>query len=54
MTVPQGIASDYCDECGSTDIGKATIFSWLELQKTTYRPIYRERPIKKFNPFKNY
>lgn len=45
--------SDYCDDCGSTSIGKTSIESWLELQETTFKPIYRDRPIKKFNPFKN-
>lgn len=54
MSVPQGIAEDYCDVCGSTDIGKASIFAWLELQKTTFKPIYRDRPLVKFNPFRNY
>lgn len=54
MTVPEGIASDYCDDCGSTDIGKTTIFAWLDLQKTTFKPLYRDKPIRKFNPFKNY
>ena len=54
MTVPQGIAEDYCDDCGSTDIGKANIEIWLELQRTTFKPLYKERPIKPFNQFKNY
>lgn len=54
MTAPLGIAGDYCNECGSTDIGKASIFAWLELQKTTYKPLYRERPIRNFNPFRNH
>jgi len=53
MTVPQGIAEDYCGECGSTDIGKASIEAWKDLQKTTYKPLYRERPVRTFNPFKN-
>lgn len=22
--------SDYCDNCGSTDLGNATIYEWLE------------------------
>lgn len=32
----------YCDHCGSGYISKASIESWLHLQKTKYKPIYRD------------
>lgn len=51
MTMP-GLSDDYCDECGSTDIGKANIDIWLELQKTMFKSPYRDKPEKKFNIFK--
>lgn len=28
-----GAVSEYCDDCGSTDIGKCSIGSWEELYK---------------------
>ena len=32
-----GVQEDnYCDICGSTDIGKATIFEWREMYKERY------------------
>lgn len=51
MTMP-GLSDDYCDDCGSTNIGKANIEIWLELQKTVFRSLYPEKPTKKFNIFK--
>lgn len=51
MTMP-GLPYDYCDCCGSTDVGKASIESWLELQKTKFKSPYRDKPEKKFNIFK--
>lgn len=51
MTMP-GLSDDYCDDCGSTNIGKANIDIWLELQRTVFRSPYPERPVKKFNIFK--
>lgn len=50
MTTP-GL-NEYCDSCGSTDIGKANIDIWLELQKTVFKPIGRDKPVKKQNIFK--
>jgi hypothetical protein len=47
-----GCYSDFCDDCGSTSIGKTSIESWQVLQKTTFKPLYKDRPVKKFNPFK--
>lgn len=44
--------SDYCDTCGSTDIGKANIEIWLELQKTVFKPVADDRPKRKLNIFK--
>lgn len=41
MTIPE-LPDDYCDKCGSTDIGKASIEAWLELQKTVYNPMKEE------------
>lgn len=54
MIGPQNILSDFCDDCGSTDIGKASIESWQELQKTKFKPKYRERPVHEYDPFKGY
>lgn len=51
MAMP-GFTNDYCDECGSTSIGKASIEAWLELQKTTFKSPYKDKPEKKFNIFK--
>ena len=34
---------DYCDACGATNIGKASIESWIELQETIYKSV---KPIK--------
>lgn len=51
MTMP-GLSDDYCDDCGSTNISKAHIEAWLELQKTVFRSPYPEKPTKKFNIFK--
>lgn len=50
MAMP-GFVNDYCDKCGSTDIGKASIEVWLDLQKTVYQKKEEERP-KRFNIFK--
>jgi hypothetical protein len=41
MTVA-GFPDDYCDKCGSTNIGKASIEAWQELQRTVYNPIREE------------
>lgn len=35
--------SDYCDECGSTDIGKASIEEWEGLYKNKYGHKYIEK-----------
>lgn len=51
MTMP-GLSDDYCDICGSTNIGKANIDIWMELQKTVFKSSLPERPVKKFNIFK--
>jgi len=32
-----GVIEDYCDDCGSTDIGKASIEGWLYLQETKFK-----------------
>lgn len=37
------VDEDYCDSCGSTYIGKASIESWIDLQQTVYKTI---KPIK--------
>lgn len=50
MAIP-GFAEDYCDQCGSTDIGKASIDAWLDLQKNVFNRL-EERPKKKINIFK--
>lgn len=34
---------DYCDACGSTTIGKASIEAWIDLQQRVYRSV---KPIK--------
>lgn len=34
---------DYCDICGSTSTGKASIEAWIDLQERIYRSV---RPIK--------
>ena len=36
MAVDDSMNYDYCDYCGSTDIGKAPIEGWLMLQETVY------------------
>lgn len=51
MTVP-GMSDDYCDKCGSTDIGKSSIEGWLHLQQTVFKPVTDDRPKKQFNIFK--
>lgn len=38
---------DYCDSCGSTDIGKASIEAWMMLQETIYKNEYYGREGKK-------
>jgi hypothetical protein len=50
MVMP-GFMEDYCDKCGSTEIGKASIEAWLDLQKTKFKPI-KEEPRRGFNIFK--
>lgn len=34
--------SDYCDECGSTDIGKSSIEEWEKLYENKYGHKYLE------------
>lgn len=43
MRMPSGLAEDYCDDCGSTSIGKTSIEGWQVLKKTRYKPKYRDR-----------
>lgn len=31
---------DYCDECGSTDIGETDIFTWKKMYKEKYGKDY--------------
>lgn len=38
-----GTNEDYCDDCGGCYTSKASIEAWQELQKTKYKPLYRER-----------
>ena len=51
MTVP-GLPDDYCDKCGSTSIGKASIEAWLDLQQTVFKHIADDRPKRYFNIFR--
>ena len=53
MTMPE-LPDDYCDKCGSTDIGKASIEAWQDLQKTVFNPnkLEEERHKQKINIFK--
>ena len=34
--------SDYCDECGSTEIGQASIEDWQEMYKSKYGHYFLE------------
>lgn len=43
MNVPKIENSDFCDECGGTDIGEATIDEWSELYIKKYRKSYLEQ-----------
>lgn len=36
LSVPYMGDLDYCDECGATDIGKASIEEWQKLYKERY------------------
>lgn len=36
MNIPKIEDSDYCDECGSTDVGKCSIEEWETLYKAKY------------------
>lgn len=36
MNIPKMEDSDYCDECGSTDIGECSIEEWKTLYKNKY------------------
>ena len=40
--VPTVEDSDYCDECGSTDIGECSIEEWENLYKSKYGHKYLE------------
>lgn len=40
--IPMIENSDFCDKCGSTDIGKTTIENWEELYKSRYGHKYLE------------
>lgn len=51
MTMPEN-PDDYCDKCGSTDIGKASIEGWLHLQSTFFKKIDEDKIQKKFNYLK--
>lgn len=48
MRLGESIQGDYCDDCGSTDIGKTSIRVWQDLQKTKYKPLYLNKPIIKY------
>lgn len=43
MTMGDTEDDDYCDNCGSTTIGKASIDVWIDLQETKFKTI---KPIK--------
>lgn len=40
--IPMMENSDFCDKCGSTDIGETTIENWEELYKSRYGHKYLE------------
>lgn len=42
MNMP-ALFEDYCDKCGSTEIGKASIEAWLHLQETIFKPMEKEK-----------
>ena len=43
MNIPTIENSDFCDECGGTDIGEASIEEWEELYKAKYRCNYLDK-----------
>ena len=47
-----GFLNDYCDKCGSTDIGKASIEGWQLLQETTFKSTLPDKPKKVINIFR--
>lgn len=47
MAVDGDENNDYCDTCGSTEIGKASIDAWIELQETVYKNEYYGREEKR-------
>lgn len=45
-TVASGLDLDYCDECGSTDIGQTDIETWRRLYKERYGFDYLTKELK--------
>lgn len=45
-TVVVGSDLDFCDECGSTDIGQAHIEEWRRLYKERYRFDYLDKHLE--------
>lgn len=41
--LPDIINSDYCDECGSTDIGETSIEEWEKLYKEKFGHKYLDK-----------
>lgn len=44
--VASGLNLDYCDECGSTDIGQTDIETWRSLHKKRYGFDYLTKELK--------
>ena len=51
ITIPD-IPNDFCNKCGSTNIGKASIEGWLYLQDTIFKKPDNEEVEKKLKILK--